>query len=185
MQGWQVIKDFICFWRKKDRTKYRGKKFEVRRADEPSGIMWENLGERGAFKRRFITFILTIILIGGGAAVIYFSSTWRRDLRSAEEHAATASEKFGLQVTGFVPALLITVINSILRNSITFFSKVEKYSTWTDYYTSRAWKMSVAMFLNTGIVAIIVYQDDLYGSDSLIAVIWQIAITNAIVSPLA
>ena len=147
--------------------------------------MWENLGERGAFKRRFITFILTIILIGGGAAVIYFSSTWRRDLRSAEEHAATASEKFGLQVTGFVPALLITVINSILRNSITFFSKVEKYSTWTDYYTSRAWKMSVAMFLNTGIVAIIVYQDDLYGSDSLIAVIWQIAITNAIVSPLA
>ena len=40
------------------------------------------------------------------------------------------------------------------------------------------------MFLNTAIVAIIVYGSDLYGSDSLIVEIFSIIVVNAVTSPL-
>ena len=85
---------------------------------------------------------------------------------------------------GFAPGVITVFINQILMVSITFFSHLEKYSSSTDFYTSRAWKMTMAMFINTAIVAIIVYQDDLYGSDSLITEIYNIVLANAIFSPL-
>jgi len=128
-QWWHVITNFIFFCRKKSKSKYRNQTFDVRRADEPSGVIWENLGEKGAFKRRFITLILTIILLSGGAGVVYWSSLWRRELRSAEDDASTNSELVFIRILGFVPALLIVVINQILIVAITFFSKLEKYST--------------------------------------------------------
>ena len=50
----------------------------------------------------------------------------------------------------------------------------------TAYNTAVSFKLTVAMFINTAIIVLIVYRDDWYGSDALIAEVYNIILANAI-----
>jgi len=63
---------------------------------------------------------------------------------------------------------------------VKFFTKLEKFDSATAYNTAVSFKLTTAMFLNTAIIVIIVYRDDWYGSDALIAEVYNIIIANAI-----
>jgi uncharacterized membrane protein (DUF4010 family) len=93
-------------------------------------------------------------------------------------------EIFIVRLISAIPACFIVMINMLLAVVITFFSRFEKHKTSTDYNTSRAYKLTVMMFINTALIAPIVYRDHLYGSDALIAEVYNIVLANAILSPL-
>jgi hypothetical protein len=74
-------------------------------------------------------------------------------------------------------------INQVLSISIRFFARLEKYDSFTEYNTSVAVKLTSAMFINTAIVAWVVYYNDWYGSDSLVSEVYNIILANAFLSP--
>jgi hypothetical protein len=76
------------------------------------------------------------------------------------------------------------MINVALAYVIRGLSRLEQYPTNTDFNTSVSLKITLALFINTAIVAIFVHQSNIYGSHGLISEIYNIIIANAIVSPL-
>jgi hypothetical protein len=61
---------------------------------------------------------------------------------------------------------------------------LEQYPTNTEFNTSVSIKITVALFINSAIVAIVVYQSSLFENDGLINEIYNIILVNAAVSPL-
>ena len=62
---------------------FKGEKLVIDRPDEPNDILWENLGEKGAVKRRAITGISTMIILFICGLTIYASSEWKKDLKDS------------------------------------------------------------------------------------------------------
>ena len=75
-------------------------------------------------------------------------------------------------------------MNMVLTKTIRYFTKFEKFDTVTDYNSALTIKMTLSMFLNTAMVANIVYRDAWYdGQASLIVEISSIIIITAIIHP--
>lgn len=183
---WTKLKHLIGLNQPKTRERFRGVKLLVRRPDEPNDVLWENLGEKGALKRRIITYIATLLVLVAAAGVIYGSSFWKKSLKDDQSENPTTAETTRLTFLGLVPAIIISIINIGLTKTIRYFGQLEKYDTNTAYQTSVAFKLTMAMFINTAIVALIVYndEDDWYGLDSLIGEVQSIVIVNAALGPL-
>jgi hypothetical protein len=105
-------------------------------------------------------------------------------LKSNQSDDADIDEIVIVNLLGFIPSVFIVLINLLLTIVIQYFSKMEKHENITDFNTSRAYKLTTAMFINTALIAPIVYQNNLYGADGLIAEVYNIIIANAIISPL-
>jgi hypothetical protein len=164
--------------------KFKGVRLRVVRPDEPSDILWENLGERGAFKRRVITTIATTVVLVVCAGIIFASSYWKKWMKDSVSDDPEPEERTRVRILAFIPGCIISVINIVLSQVIRFFSRLEKFDSYTNYTTSVAIKLTTAMFINTALIALIVYWDDWYGIDSLIAEVYNIILANAILSPL-
>ncbi|MEE4247734.1 MAG: hypothetical protein V2I33_20215 [Kangiellaceae bacterium] len=89
-----------------------------------------------------------------------------------------------LQLLYFIPSLCVVSINFILAHVIRILSRLEQYPTNTEFNTSVSIKITVALFINSAIVAIVVYQSSFYENDGLINEIYNIILVNAAVSPL-
>jgi len=105
----------------------------VRRPDEPNDVLWENLGEKGALKRRIITYIATLLVLVAAAGVIYGSSFWKKSLKDDQSENPTTAETTRLTFLGLVPAIIISIINIGLTKTIRYFGQLEKYDTNTAY----------------------------------------------------
>lgn len=88
-----------------------------------------------------------------------------------------------LQILMFIPSLCVVVINLVLATAVRYFTKFEKYPTDTKYNTVVAVKITIALMLNSGAVAMVVYWGEWYGIDSLTAEMSNIIIANAVISP--
>lgn len=104
--------------------------------------------------------------------------------RDDDDDDQSTSEARKEQAILLVPAIVVSFLNIVLSVSIRTFCRYEKFDTYTDYNASVAWKLSISMFLNSAIVPLLVYWDDWYGFDSLIMEVWNIILTNAVLSPL-
>jgi putative effector of murein hydrolase LrgA (UPF0299 family) len=174
----------LFFWKPKTNKLFKNKHLKIERPDEPSDILWENLGEHGALKRRVITTIATLLVLMVCAVIIYGSSWWKKWMKDDISDDPSDEEKTKVRFLAFIPGMIISVINISLARTVRFFGKLEKFDSYTSYNTSVAIKLVVAMFVNTAIIALIVYWDDWYGADSLIAEVYNIVLANAIMSPL-
>ena len=88
-----------------------------------------------------------------------------------------------MRVLTLIPALVINFMNVVLKSTIRYFTKFEKFDTVTDYNCALAVKMTIAMLFSTALVANIVYRDDWYGQASLSVEISSIIIISAILHP--
>ena len=68
-----------------------------------------------------------------------------------------------LRVLTVIPALIISLVNVLLSETIKYFTRFEKYNTVTDYQSAVSIKITLAMFINTAIIGFIVYRNDFYG----------------------
>ena len=64
--------------------------------------------------------------------------------------------------------LCLLITNKLLVETIKYLSKAEKFSSTTIHRSIVAVKLTIAMFINTGLVCFIVYRNDWYGENSLI-----------------
>ena len=158
---------------------YKGKSFHVKRPAEPTDIFWEHLGDHGAFKRKVVTNIAILLILALCFALISLSQFWKVSIKDDYDD----SQSRIMQVILLVPAVVVSFLNLVLSKTIRFFCSLEPFDTYTEYNASVAWKLSIAMFLNSAIVPLLVYWDEWYGFDSMIMEVWNIILTNAVLSP--
>ena len=182
----------------KARKRYQGSVLTVKRAPDPSDIIWENLGVSAmqisrcrVLVRRTLTTIATIAVLIAGAAVVYFSSSMKVDCIQAmisdsykEIAKPTKLQTLGFNVLSFLPSIIVVIINIILTTTIWFFERMSYYTTTSDLQAAVAQNLTLAMFINTALVAIPIHLNDWYGPHGLVLEMYNIMISNAVVAPL-
>ena len=151
-----IIGCYSCFSGKKFRNKVR---LNVRRAPEPSDIIWENLGTPHSekTKRRFITNIVSVIVIVICGAILIGVNIGKDKL---SELKGDSTDKYniraiGIQILSVLIAFLISVLNTSLKLSTRKFASYEHHATYTNYFVSVAQRLSLTTFVNTAITVLV------------------------------
>ena len=167
--------------------RFQGKLIRVKRAPDPSDIIWENLGvERWkvVMRRLFTAFIAGLVLcIGGG--VVYCSSLIKAEVSSAYDSLSdpSLSQTFIYNLLSFLPSTLVALMNSILTSVIWSCERFSLYPTITDMQATVTRNLTLAMFINTALIAIPVHLNDWYGPHGLVVEVYSIMIANAVLPP--
>jgi len=178
--------------------KLKNQRIKVKRASEPSDVLWENLGvsKREKFKRKAFTTVIAAILIILSFAIV-ISISWLQD-KFIKDHGQASSV---VKIFSFVSSILLMVINYLMGRAIRALAEHEKHGTYTGYFTGMARKLNMAQFINaafTTLVAKIIittnFNDDkndflqqanFYSSGGLMESMFFVFVTGAISTPVS
>lgn len=157
------------------------------RAPEPSDICWGNLGAsiQTRFFRKIITWIATGVVLGACVLGLVFARMWRdRVISSYSNTQEVSGESVMFYVLTFLPSLCVVLTNIALNAVVRHFTLMEKHLSETQYNASVASKLTIAMFLNTAVIAVVIHYEDFYSSSGLVVEAYNILIANAVIQPL-
>lgn len=178
-------------------SKYFSSKPYILKAREPQDIIWGNFGisNWNRLGRIFASYFIAMVLITGSFFLIYgvkkLQSTYKEDF---ELTLNTDSVIINTGITyGYlgIVVLIITLINWVLRKILMVLSRKEERRFFTELEYSQIFKISVALFLNTGMVILLTTnwihnqegQDALFSSNGIIIniqLIMLISLSNPI-----
>ena len=144
------------------KLKYNGFPIFLNRAPEPEDIIWENLtyGFTDKAKRVLGTWIITLIILGICFGInTAISLAMDRRVEEAEDNNESSTNVYGLV---FLSAFITILMNRMLALFINKFTKLEKHHTTTEYQISTAFKLAIAMFINTALIPLFINR----GTDS-------------------
>ena len=140
-------------------------KYKVKRATQPSDVIWENYGLSKSSKilRRLLSITIALILI----TLCFFLLIFIKKIQSKYN-----DEKNNILVWiySIIISIIITILNYLLRISLYKTTEFEKRPSFSGFEISIVWKISFAQFLNSGVVLLIGEQivngnDGLYDID--------------------
>jgi len=141
--------------------------------------------------RRAITAIVTVLVLCVGAAVVYFSSYIKAtSIQSliAEHYKSLDSPStgttLGYNILSFLPSVIVVIMNVVLTATIWYCERLSLYPTITDMQAAVARNLTLAMVINTALVAIPIHLNDWYGPHGLLVEVYSIMISNALLSPM-
>jgi hypothetical protein len=111
---------------------YKGTRFRVERAPEPTDILWENIGEHVSWTRRVLTTLSTLTLLVVSAVMVFYSVLWKKELQAEQSQDASLIDRFFLQIMIFIPSLVVILINELIALSIKILSNLHRYPTTTE-----------------------------------------------------
>jgi len=163
---------------------YNGRILRVKRAPEPSDILWENLSF-GGFKKMVkiiktnivtaFTILVTALILGG---ISYWKQSLQKDTISS--------------IVSLVASFITIFVNSVLVMVIKKYASEEHHHSYTIYHRSVATKLTIAQFINTAIVPFVVKwllysgddNQDLYCLALIANDMTYVFLSNAILTPL-
>lgn len=170
--------------------KFRNKKISAKIANEPSDIFWENL--EVSLRHRLINILkislFTFLAVSVSfAMVIGMKYLEKAEYNSSSDSNLSTSDTWKVRLYAIWPSIVIIMINFILGKSTRYFSSFERPHTVTAYNASVAIKLTLAMFVNTAVIALVVnydWENDWFVAGGLINDATYILFSNAFVSPM-
>jgi len=178
--------------------KLAGKVVVVKRAPEPTDILWENLGftslER--LKKRLVSNLVMLILIAIGFSIVMMIN-WAQD-----RVKNGVGQGIYVQLLSLTSSVMIFFWDLLSAHVIKFLSNKEKNSTLTGFYKEAAGKLSRMQLINTGFIPLlakIVIADNfssslsfkdrfstinIYGKGGLIENMYFVFIVHAFLQPI-
>ena len=138
------------------KLKYRGHNIYLKRAPEPEDIIWENLAYNFMDKARrvILTWLITLVILCICFAInLLITQEIRTRRDEAEENDESYATVNGLS---FLGAMTTVMLNRMLSIFITKFTKLEKHHTTTEYQISTAFKLGIAMFINSALIPLFI-----------------------------
>ena len=151
-----ISNEWAILWQK-----YISFKPYIVKANEPQDIIWGNFGisSWNRLARIIGSYIIGFILITGSFFLIYGVKHFQVEYKEEFEKALdTGSELINKGITyGYlgIIVIIITGINFILRKILMLLSNKEERRFFTELEYSQIFKISFALFLNTGMVILI------------------------------
>jgi|LauGreDrversion4_2_1035121.scaffolds.fasta_scaffold212870_3 hypothetical protein len=121
-------------------------------------MFWENmditLTER--IYRIILVFLSTLALIVGSFFIIYGLNLKKMDLDSSTDKVIQITTKNKLRALSIMIAIVIIIINNILKGVVRYLTLNERHETHTAQTLSIAMKLALARFVNTALLPCIV-----------------------------
>lgn len=129
------------------------------RAPEPTDINWENL-EASTIERicrGSISYIMTLFTVCMTTFIIVGINEAKKSyLRENEKKAQSMTDMGTVKFLSAIASVCVAIVNVILNIIIRRFTLFERHETQTSLNTSVAFKLTVARFLNSSLVILIV-----------------------------
>jgi hypothetical protein len=175
---------FKCWKRDNDHFKIlKGNYIMIEKAPEPLDIIWENLGVPLSTKiwRRLLTYSMSFILTLIGFFIILLISKTQEEIKQA-------NHDYALEISlSILCSLTISVLNGLLKFIIEFFSQFERYTSYTKFETSRAFKLAIMQFINMSLVPFFLFLlfKNIFKQKTLLQNIFFVFLGNIIFEPVA
>jgi len=178
---------FRCKNSKVNNRYWDGNRVYVERAAEPTDIYWENLSVsfNDRVKKSFQTYMITFVCLLIAFGITYGVSVIKEQFDSEGE--TTTFEELFIRIISILTSFLVVVINVILGRVIRLLSAYEKHETYSKYHLSVAVKLTMALFINSGITPLFVNygREDWFDSGGLMVDIFYNTLSLCFVSPFA
>lgn len=131
------------------------------RAAEPTDVFWENLNAKThvRVKKSFYAYAATLfvlgIIFGINMAVSYAKDDFEEDSRDKSGNTDETT-LLGARLLAVSMTLLVVIANFVLGRFVRRFSSFQRHKTYSEYHISVAIKLSLAMFINTAIVPLLI-----------------------------
>ena len=129
-----------------------GQKIKLKRAPEPSDVLWENLGysNREKLKRKIITFSMAALLITASFLIIIGIGLGEDKVIQKLGQASRL-----IKILSLVSSFLLLIFNKYLEEFISKLTEFEKHGSSTGYFTAMAEKLNVAAFTNSALTTLV------------------------------
>lgn len=178
---------FRCKNSKLNDRYWEGQRVYIERASEPTDIYWENLSVTyiQRVKKSFTTYAVTILCLLCAFGITLGASILKDLLDS--QGGTTNTEAILIRIISILTSFLVIAINVALGKIIRLLSAYEKHETYSKYHLSVAIKLTIALFINSGIVPLFVNfgREDWFNSGGLMVDIFYITVSLCFVSPFA
>lgn len=153
-------------------------RYKVRRAPEPVDVVWENFGLTFWQKmyRRAIALIVSGLIICISFGIILGFKLLQENIDNDNTSVIT------FYAISVLITFVVIIINFILRKVLRLFTQLERRTTYTAIESEIVFKISIAYFINTAIVVLlvnkIVLKREIWGPRGVIANIITIQIIS-------
>ena len=182
---WDIVKHVLCRrHRANSRNTLRGHVLCADRAPEPADVNWASIGASRSriLRRRLLTWTATAAVLFGSFLCVYFTQYARQSSPSLSQ---SLKDQVLYSLMSLGPALEVVIINMLLSRITRIFTGYEKHTTNTSYNTSVAVKLTIALFLNSALVPLVVHWGDFYSRHGLAEEANYVMLANALFYPIA
>lgn len=162
----------------------------AQRAPEPTDILWENLNVTTfvKFKCSVYVYLATFILLTISFVIHYFINELKDSIESqaAGSNNTSSLPYNGIRFLAFLLSLLVVLVNFLLGKIIRLFSSYQKLGTYSEYHLTVATQLSIGMFINTGIVQLVINnsKQNWFNASGLVVDIFFNTVGISFISPL-
>lgn len=193
---WQQIVIYFVSWLSfccpcgfESKYQFQGKSVIVKRAPEPTDIMWENLGSRKSLFSRIVTRFVTIVLIALTFGVTFLIN-WGQQRIDIEDTIV-------VQIFSIIGSVVIAISNAVLSLTIDHLTRFERHYTYTHFLQGVANMLTLAQVFNSAFSTLIVeflladtpegkdrlQSVNFYGPGGVLENIYWVFITNSVLTP--
>ena len=128
-------------------------KYKLKRATQPSDVIWENYGlsKSSKYLRRLFSIITEFLLM----TLCFFVLLYLTFLQSNHNKKKNQSLVW---LYSFIISTTIIILNFMLRICLYKTTEFEKRPTFSEFQISIVWKVSFALFLNSGLTLLVADQ---------------------------
>lgn len=158
-----LVKIFRIKWKQANvgTTYFKGNRIFAERAPEPTDVFWENLSVTATERAWRITltyvrtFVVLIICFGINIGIAYIKAALERKANELKGQGGADTLYWIVRILTIVAGLFTAAINIFLARIIRKFSAHEKHKTYSKYNLSVAFKLTISLFFNTGIIPLL------------------------------
>ena len=176
---------------------FYGRHVSIKRAPEPTDIIWKNQGGHDSkknFKRKLISEVIATLLI----LVCFILVTLITFAQNSFKKKLASESTNVIRLLSLVSSTLIYIANTLLALAAQYISRREVHKTHTKYYTGVTKRLSVSTFINTTfttlfaqLLTLLVLDDDadtdtfnFYKQGGLLENMFYVFLSNAVLTPL-
>ena len=159
LEAYPFASSFRKCWGRNELFTIRGAGVSVAEAPEPEDVNWENM--TCSPLEKMCRVVLNWIVTAGILAVCLIINIFISDKNTeySEDSGTSRTTLVGLNI---LFSSICILINMVLCYAIPITTKLERLSTKTGYDASVSFKLSFALFLNSGVIPIITYRREAY-----------------------
>ena len=159
----------------------------MERAPEPTDVYWENLKVTSKDRLKLVakTYLISLVVIAVCFVITYAVNMFKDSFSKSDSGKITT--KYGsISIVNLVTSFVVVIINNSLRIVVRRFSMGEKHATLTAYNISVAFKLTMARFINTSIIPIVVNlsYDSYYKKGGLVSDVFYLILAISFFDPI-
>mmetsp|Transcript_38657 Transcript_38657/g.34356 ORF Transcript_38657/g.34356 Transcript_38657/m.34356 type:complete len:319 (-) Transcript_38657:1192-2148(-) len=153
------------------------RKITLKRAPEPSDILWENLNSKPIVKKFWKTLAAIVVFIGIviGFWILFGLKKFLKDIPTGDNASPIMTEYMSVLIS-LIAATCVAGMNTLLGIMIRKLAKKELHKTQSKYFVSTGKRLTAVLFINMSITTILA--NVIHSVSASQATFWKISLSG-------